>query len=150
MERFRRVLSRAMLGGPRENADSEKTRLESEEKVVSGSQPSLCFRPNPETGVQSFHKRGTPVSGFFVKGSGTLSSRFSSKLDFFFQYEKKTNSRRLLERDIPVCFRPNPETRVRPIVKRFNPCFRVWPETHSILLSRSQLRKRRQHFKTMP
>ena len=31
-----------------------------------------------------------------------------------------------------------------------HPCFRVWPELLSILLSRSHLKTRRQHFKTMP
>ena len=41
---FCRVVS---LRGSGENADSEKTRLESEEKVVSGALPSLLFQTKP-------------------------------------------------------------------------------------------------------
>src|SRR5579863_1617235 len=80
-------------------------------------------------GSNLFTIGGTRVSGFCLKGSGTLSSRVCWKFHFFYQCRdtsKKQNSRGLLEQHIPVRFRPNPETRVRPIVKRSNPCFRVW------------------------
>ena len=35
-----------------------------------------------------------------------------------------------LDFNLPLCFRPNPETGVAPFHNRSNPCFRVWPEMH--------------------
>ena len=42
--------------------------------------------------------------------------------------QKKRRKKWFLVSNLPLCFRPNPETGVPPFHSRSNPCFRVWPE----------------------
>jgi len=44
--------------------------------------------------------------------------------------KKVKKTQRFLDFNLPLCFRPNPETGVAPFHNRSNPCFRVWPEMH--------------------
>ena len=54
-----------------------------------------------------------------------------------FMRKKAKKKKWFLVCNLPFLFGPNPETGVSPFYNRSNPCFRVWPEMHWILSSRS-------------
>jgi len=72
---------------------------------------------------RTFQKRKARDELCRVVGSEKTRNRKSTR-------KKVKKKQWFLDFNLPLCFRPNPETGVAPFHNRSNPCFRVWPEMH--------------------